>query len=70
MPSSRLREVVSIIGDKELRLVTEIALNLHQFQYNEFDRDSEVSPYSREEFVRRDIEFIVNFIRSKLGRTA
>ncbi|MCG2866837.1 MAG: PaREP1 family protein [Vulcanisaeta sp.] len=70
MPSSRLREVVSIIGDKELRLVTEIALNLHQFQYNGFDRDSEVSPYSREEFVRRDIEFIVNFIRSKLGRTA
>ncbi|MFP3171376.1 MAG: PaREP1 family protein [Sulfolobaceae archaeon] len=59
--------MVSIIGDKDLRLVTEIALNLHQFQYNGFDRDAEVPPYSREEFAGRDIEFIINFIRDSFG---
>ncbi len=55
MPSSRLREVASIIGDKELRLYVEIALNLHEFQYNGLDRDSEVSRYSSEELVRKDV---------------
>ena len=66
MPSSRLREVASIIGDKELRLYVEIALNLHEFQYNGLDRDSEISRYSGEEFVRRDIAEVINFIRSRL----
>lgn len=66
MPSSRLREVASIIGDRELRLYVEIALNLHEFQYNGLDRDSEVSRYSSEELVRRDITEVINFIRDRL----
>ena len=66
MPSSRLREVVSIMGDKELRLYVEIALDLHEFQYNGLDRDSEVSRYTSEELVRKDIMEIVNFIRNRL----
>ena len=66
MPSSRLREVASIIGDKELRLYVEIALNLHEFQYNGLDRDSEVSRYTSEELVRKDIIEVINFIRDRL----
>ncbi|GAB6945434.1 PaREP1 family protein [Vulcanisaeta sp. JCM 14467] len=66
MPSSRLREVASMIGDKELRLYVEIALNLHEFQYNGLDRDSEVSRYTSEELVRKDIIEVVNFIRDRL----
>lgn len=66
MPSSRLREVASIIGDKELRLYVEIALNLHEFQYNGLDRDSEVSRYSSEELVRKDVVEVINFIRDRL----
>ena len=31
--SPRLREVASIMGDKELRLYVKIALNLHEFQH-------------------------------------
>lgn len=68
MPSSKLREVVSIINDNELRLATEIALNLHEFQYNGYDKDSEVSKYTREEFVKKDIMFVVDFIRRRLSK--
>jgi|ECHhosMinimDraft_1075155.scaffolds.fasta_scaffold08740_2 hypothetical protein len=48
MPSNKLREIVAIIGDKELRFITEIALDLHEFQYNGFDKDVEISRYSKE----------------------
>ncbi|WP_292000158.1 PaREP1 family protein [Caldivirga sp.] len=68
MPSSRLREIASIIGDKELRLYVEIALNLHEFQYNGLDKDNEVSRYSSEEFVKRDVTEIISFIRSRLKK--
>lgn len=66
MPSSKLRKVVAIIGDDQLRLLTEIALDLREFQYNGFDKDSEVSRYDSEEFVKKDILYIVNFIKSKV----
>ena len=66
MPSSRLREVASMIGDKELRLYVEIALNLHEFQYNGVDRDSEVSRYTSEELMRKDIIEVISFIRDRL----
>ena len=66
MPSSKLRKVVAIIGDDQLRLLTEIALDLHEFQYNGLDKDSEVSRYDSEEFVKKDIQYIVNFIKSKV----
>ncbi|BBG22965.1 hypothetical protein IC006_0249 [Sulfuracidifex tepidarius] len=67
MPSSKLREIVSIMGDDELRLVTEIALDLHDFQYNGYDRDAEISRYTGEELVKKDILLIVEFIKSKLS---
>lgn len=70
MPSSRLKEVVSIINDKELILVTEIALDLHEFQYNGFDKDAEISKYNREEFVKKDTKLIVEFIRNKTNKLA
>jgi Archaeal PaREP1/PaREP8 family. len=28
-----MREVAAIVGDRELRLMVELALNLHEFQY-------------------------------------
>ncbi|WP_054857739.1 PaREP1 family protein [Vulcanisaeta sp. JCM 16159] len=66
MLSSRFSEVASIIGDKELRLYVEIALNLHEFQYNGLDRYSEVSRYTSEELVKKDITEVINFIRNRL----
>ncbi|MEM0372997.1 MAG: PaREP1 family protein [Sulfolobaceae archaeon] len=68
MPSNRLREIATIIGDKELRFITEIALDLHEFQYNGFDKDVEISRYNKEEFVKKDIMLVIEFIKkSKLS---
>jgi hypothetical protein len=63
MPTSRMREVAAIVGDRELRLMVELALNLHEFQYNGLDRDAEVSRYASEEMVKRDIEDVVAYIK-------
>jgi Archaeal PaREP1/PaREP8 family. len=63
MPTSRMREVAAIIGDRDLRLMVELALNLHEFQYNGLDGDAEVSRYASEEMVRRDVEDVVAYIK-------
>jgi len=47
-----MREVAAIVGDRELRLMVELALNLHEFQYNGLYRDAEVSRYASEEMVK------------------
>ncbi|ADX84553.1 PaREP1 family protein [Saccharolobus islandicus] len=67
MSNNKLREIVAIIGDKELRFITEIALDLHEFQYNGFDKDVEISRYSKEEFVKKDIMLVIEFIKSRLS---
>ena len=63
MPKSRMRTVAALIGDKELRLAVEIALNLHEFQYNGLDQDAEVSRYSGEDEVRRDVEEVIAYVK-------
>ena len=66
MPTSRMKEVASLIGDKELELMVEKALDLHEFQYNGYDKDAEVSRYANELIVRKDVEDIILFIKSRL----
>jgi hypothetical protein len=66
MPSTRLREIASIINDDKLRLIVEIALDLHEFQYNGLDKDSEISRYPNEELVKKDILEVTNFIKSRV----
>lgn len=56
--------MAAVIGDPEIRLYVEIVLNLHAFQYNSFDQDSEISPYTREEFVKKDEE-VARFIKNR-----
>jgi hypothetical protein len=63
MPTSKMREVAAIVGDRELRLMVELALNLHEFRYNGLDGDAEVSRYASEEMVKRDIEDVVAYIK-------
>jgi hypothetical protein len=63
MPTSKMREVAAIVGDRELRLIVELALNLREFQYNGLDGDAEVSRYASEEMVKRDIEEVVAYIK-------
>ncbi|MCU7788777.1 PaREP1 family protein [Pyrobaculum sp. 3827-6] len=63
MPTSRMREVAALVGDRELRLIVELALNLHEFQYNGLDRDAEASRYASEDMVKRDVEEVVSYIK-------
>jgi hypothetical protein len=63
MPTSKMREVAAVVGDQELRLMVELALNLHEFQYNGLDGDAEVSRYASEEMVKRDIEEVVAYVK-------
>ncbi|MEZ0318762.1 MAG: PaREP1 family protein [Pyrobaculum sp.] len=63
MPTSRMRSVAALIGDRDLRLAVELALNLHEFQYNGLDRDAEVSRYGSEKEVERDVAEIVEYVK-------
>ncbi|ABO08794.1 PaREP1 family protein [Pyrobaculum calidifontis] len=63
MPTSRMREVAALIGDDQLRLLVELALNLHEFQHSGVDEEYELSRYRSEELVKKDIEEVVARIR-------
>ncbi|MEM1637283.1 MAG: PaREP1 family protein [Pyrobaculum sp.] len=62
MPTSKMREVAALVGDRDLRLAVELALNLHEL-YNGLDKDAEVSRYSSEELVRKDVLDVVNYVK-------
>ena len=66
MPTSMMKGAASLIGDKELELMVEKALDLHEFQYNGYDKDIEVSRYVNELIVRKDVGDIILFIKSRL----
>ncbi len=45
MPTSRMKEVAQLLGDRELELAVEKALDLHEFQYNGVDPTGTLSRY-------------------------
>jgi hypothetical protein len=58
MPTTRLREVASILEEvygKEIVHLTDLALNLHEFQYNGLDSEGVVSRYTNLSDVEKDI---------------
>ncbi|MDT7903456.1 MAG: PaREP1 family protein [Caldivirga sp.] len=62
MPTIRLREVASMLEEvygRELIHLTDIALNLHEFQYNGLDPESIVSRYTNLNDVEKDIKYLV-----------
>jgi hypothetical protein len=61
MPTIRLREVTSMLEEvygKELIHLTDIALNLHEFQYNGLDPEDIVSRYTNLNDVEKDIKYL------------
>jgi len=61
MPTIRLREVASMLEEvygKELIHLTDIALNLHEFQYNGLDPEDIVSRYTNLNDVEKDIKYL------------
>lgn len=66
MPTTRMKEVAARLGDRELELVVEKALDLHQFQYNGLDREGVFSRYTTLEIVERDIKDVVEFVKRRV----
>ena len=61
MPTTRLREVASILEEvygKEILHLTDLALNLHEFQHNDLDPEGVVSRYTNLNDVEKDIRYL------------
>jgi len=61
MPTIRLREVASMLEEvygRELIHLTDVALNLHEFQYNGLDPEDIVSRYTNLNDVEKDIKYL------------
>jgi len=61
MPTTKMREVASApeeVYGRELIHLTDIALNLHEFQYNGLDPEVIASRYSNLADVEKDIKYL------------
>ena len=59
MPSSRVRLVAQVLArmfGPDVLMYTDIALNLHEYQYNGPDREGVFSRYPSDEYAKEDIE--------------
>ncbi|AEA13658.1 PaREP1 domain containing protein [Thermoproteus uzoniensis 768-20] len=76
MPSTRVRAVAQILARKygdELLMYTDIALNLHEYQYNGPDKEGVFSRYRDDEAAREDVARLIRGIeklREPLAREA
>ena len=66
MPSTALKTVSQVIGG-EISLYTNIALLIHQYQYNGPDKEGIVSPYTTDEVAKNDIILLLNEIEKILS---
>jgi len=66
MPSTRLREVAKALSEvygDEVYYVTEVALSLHEYQYNGPDREGVFSRYRTDEHAAKDIEHVLTVVK-------
>jgi hypothetical protein len=74
MPTTKMREVASALEEvygRELIHLTDVALNLHEFQYNGLDPEGVVSRYTYLEDVEKDVKYlaekIVEWVKKEVG---
>ncbi len=65
VPTTKLKPLASIL-DKEIYLYTEIALSLHEYQYNGPDKESVLSRYPSDELTKKDIAMLIEEIGKRL----
>jgi len=71
MPSTRVRPVAQVLArlfGPDVLMYTDIALNLHEYQYNGPDREGVFSRYPSEEFAREDVERLLRGIGEVVAR--
>ncbi|GAB6944855.1 PaREP1 family protein [Vulcanisaeta sp. JCM 14467] len=62
MPTTRMKKVATLLSRKygsDVVLLTELALDLHEFQYNGLDREGLLSRYIDLDMVRQDIAALI-----------
>ena len=70
MPTTRMKKVAALLRSKygdEVVLLTELALDLHEFQYNGLDPEGVLSRYSDLDMVKQDIVSIIEGGRKLLA---
>ena len=67
VPTSYMEELTLILG-KELNLLTEKALSIHEYQYNGPDKEAILSPFRSDEIAAENIKILVDEIKSILQR--
>ena len=71
MPAGLMLEVardISQLAGRELFHYANVALNLHEFQYNSLDRSGVLSRYARLESVAEDVKTLVQYVREAVER--
>ncbi len=76
MPTTHMKKVAMILGRRygnDVVLLTELALDIHEFQYNGLDREGVLSRYLGLDMVRQDITTIIEggrkILSSVIGRS-
>ena len=62
MPTARMKKVAALLSRKygsDVVLLTELALDLHEFQYNGLDEEGLLSRYLDLDMVRQDVEAVI-----------
>ena len=67
VPTTRLKHLASLL-DRDTYLYTEIALSLHEYQYNGPDREGILSRYPDDELAKRDIEILAEELGRRLEK--
>ncbi len=74
MPTTKMREVASVLEEvygRELIHLTDVALNLHEFQYNGLDPEGVVSRYSNLADVEKDVKYLaertIEWVKKEVG---
>ncbi len=71
MPTGLMLEVardLSQMAGQELLHYANVALNLHEFQYNGLDKSGILSRYARLESVAEDVKTLVQYVREAVER--
>jgi len=69
MPTSKMASVAQILDKilgNDIEAYTDIAIKLHEFQYNGLDKSGEVSSYPSLDFVKMDLEKLLKEIEKYL----
>lgn len=71
MPTAKMSNVAQVLDrllGGGIEALTDIAIKLHEYQYNDIDPSGEVGRYSSEEFVKMDLEKLLNALDEHIKR--